>query len=93
MAALGLTELDADIAIARTAVNTCLTAMQSVSRPSMSYVRANLTQAKEHLKELLNMRRTMAGGNIAVSDESGSSGFDSATADSAFTDPNPENWQ
>jgi len=39
------------------------------------------------------MRRTMAGGNIAVSDESGSSGFDSATADSAFTDPNPENWQ
>jgi len=48
MAALGLTELDADIAIARTAVNTCLTAMQSVSRPSMSYVRANLTQAKEH---------------------------------------------
>jgi hypothetical protein len=80
MGALTLEQLDVDIAATRQAITDILTGLQQVSRPGLSYSRADLGQVREHLKYLLAQRNKMSGGTglLFVRDSGGStpSGFD-----------------
>jgi hypothetical protein len=86
MAELTITDLDGDIANTRAAITDVLKAAQSVNRPSLSYTRAALSDLREHLKYLLNMRRKMTGGLIVLTDQSGSTL--SGIPETDFTNPN-----
>jgi hypothetical protein len=61
MGALTIGQLDADIAATRQAITDVLTGLQQVSRPGLSYSRADLGQLREHLKYLLAQRNKMSG--------------------------------
>jgi hypothetical protein len=87
MAMPALADLETEIAAVRTAMSACLTAMQDVTRPGLSYRRVLFSDLKKHLEFLLNMHRKMTGSNLLALDSS-NEGTEPRVSDSSFLDPN-----
>ena len=87
MAMPTLADLETEIAAVRTAMSACLTAMQDVTRPGLSYRRVLFSDLKKHLLELLNMHRKMTGNNMIALDSS-DAGLAPRVSDASFLDPN-----
>jgi hypothetical protein len=87
MAMPTLADLETDIATTRSALTACMTAMQDVTRPGLSYRRVQFDQLTKYLKELLNMHRKMSGGMLIALDSSGE-GPTPRVSDDSFLDPN-----